>query len=83
VIAAYRLTTNFLRGYFRGDESFASKRDFLEFLLGQVRALSRPCICAPRVAGAWQDGVAGLQGRPSAVWSVPPINGPVPHAGGD
>lgn len=39
MIAAYRLMTNFLRGYFRGDESFASKRDFLEFLLGQVRAL--------------------------------------------
>eukprot|EP00310_Coccolithus_braarudii_P019954 CAMPEP_0183339312 /NCGR_PEP_ID=MMETSP0164_2-20130417/6280_1 /TAXON_ID=221442 /ORGANISM="Coccolithus pelagicus ssp braarudi, Strain PLY182g" /LENGTH=301 /DNA_ID=CAMNT_0025509281 /DNA_START=25 /DNA_END=930 /DNA_ORIENTATION=+ len=34
-IAAWRLTTNFLRGYYRGDESFSSKRDFLEFLLAQ------------------------------------------------
>jgi hypothetical protein len=42
VIAAYRLMTNFLKGYYRGDESFASKRDFLEFLISQVRTKSLP-----------------------------------------
>ena len=33
VIAAYRLTTTFLEGYFGGKESFAKKRAFLEFQL--------------------------------------------------
>ena len=33
VIAGYRLTTNFLKGYFAGKESFARKRAFLEFQL--------------------------------------------------
>jgi len=35
VIAGYRLTTNFLRGYFQGKESFARKRAFLEYQLAQ------------------------------------------------
>ena len=34
-IAAYRLTTNFLRNYFQDKESFARKRAFLEFQLAQ------------------------------------------------
>ena len=34
-IAAYRLSTNFLRNYFQGKESFARKRQFLEFMLAQ------------------------------------------------
>jgi len=49
VIAAYRLTTAFLRGYFRGDESFASKRDFLEFMLAQEEAKAED--------GAVEDGL--------------------------
>jgi len=34
-IAAWRLTTNFLRNHFQGQESFARKRAFLEFMLGE------------------------------------------------
>ena len=34
-IAAYRLTTNFLRNYFQGKESFSRKRQFLEYMLAQ------------------------------------------------
>lgn len=34
-IAAYRLTTNSLRNFFEGKESFARKRAFLEFMLAQ------------------------------------------------
>ena len=37
VIAGYRLTTNFLRGYFQGKESFARKRAFLEFQLAEAQ----------------------------------------------
>ena len=39
-IAAYRLATNFLRGFYAGKESFAKKRDFLEFMLAQEDAQS-------------------------------------------
>ena len=35
VIAGYRLTTTFLKGYFTGKESFAKKRAFLEYQLAQ------------------------------------------------
>jgi carboxymethylenebutenolidase len=38
VIAGWRLTTNFLRGYFSGAESFSKKRAFLEYMLAQQRA---------------------------------------------
>ena len=36
-IAAYRLTTNFLRNYFQDNESFARKRTFLEFQLREAQ----------------------------------------------
>ena len=32
-IAAYRLTTSFLKNFFTGSESFARRRAFLEFML--------------------------------------------------
>ena len=35
VIAGYRLTTNFLKGFYAGKESFAKKRAFLEFQLAE------------------------------------------------
>lgn len=34
-VAAWRLTTNFLRNHFEGRESFARKRAFLEFMLAE------------------------------------------------
>ena len=37
-IAAYRLTTNFLRNFYSGQESFAAKRAFLESQLAQQQA---------------------------------------------
>lgn len=39
-IAAYRLTTNFLRNYFQGKESFSRKRQFLEYMLAQQQEQS-------------------------------------------
>lgn len=37
VIAGYRLTANFIRGYFAGKDSFAKKRAFLEFQLAEQK----------------------------------------------
>ena len=37
-LAAWRLSTNFLRNHFEGKESFARKRAFLEFMLEEQAA---------------------------------------------